>query len=154
MEIRKYYTSDFQSIIDRFNRAKPDELEGSVKPKDIVGFQEDKVLMESFKKSTIYVIEDSDKVIGYVGNQENLISFLFVDPEYYSKGIGTILLNHILPIIGEKAWLFVAKTNSRAINLYKKFGFSIVEEFTGKYNGKIEVTVLRLAFKPKLCGWN
>lgn len=153
MKIRRYKQTDWPIIVDIFNRAKPDELNGSVAPEDIVGLQDDKILYDSFKKSNIYILEDSDKILGYAGNQGNLISFLFVDPEYYGHGFATTLLEYLLPIIGKKAWLFVAKTNTPAINLYKKFGFSIVEEFTGKYNGKIEVSVLRLALNPKLQGW-
>jgi hypothetical protein len=34
----------------------------------------------------------------------------------------------------------------------QKFGFKIVEEFVGKYNGH-DVTVLRLALRPELEAW-
>ncbi len=153
MKIRKYIDKDWKFITDIFNRAKPDELKGSVDKKDIVSLEKDEVLLNSFRKSNIFVMEDYDNVIGYVGNQNNLITFLFVDPDYYGNGFGTMLLNHILPLIGEKTWLIVAKSNISAVNLYDKFGFSIVEEFIGKYNGKVDIPVLRLALKPELESW-
>jgi [ribosomal protein S18]-alanine N-acetyltransferase len=94
----------------------------------------------------------SPEVVGYGGYQDSLVSFLFVDPEYYKRGIATLLLKKVISQIGVKAWLNVAKNNIPARQLYQKFGFKIVEEFVGKYNGH-DVTVLRLALRPELEAW-
>lgn len=151
--IRLYREEDWDIILDIFNRAKPDEVKGSVDIEDIVSLDKDQGLLNSFNNSIIYVADYNNKVIGYVGYHNNLISFLFTDPEYYRNGLGTKLLEFVLPLIGEKAWLLVAKTNKSAIELYKKHGFKIANEYIGKYNGKIEVSVLRLAIKPELESW-
>lgn len=153
INIRLYREQDWEVILDIFNRAKPDEVKGSVEIEDIVPLDKDQGLLISFKNSIIYVADFNNKVIGYVGYHNNLISFLFTDPEYYRNGLGTKLLEYVLPLIGEKAWLLVAKNNNPAIELYKKHGFKIANEYTGKYNGKIEVSVLRLAIKPELETW-
>lgn len=154
-EIRRYKDSDWKYIVEIFNKAKPDELKGSVEPEDIVSLEQDAILFDSFKKSKVYIAEnEKGDFLGYAGLQDSLISFLFVDPKYYGLGIGKELLKFILNKVGDRAWLFVAKTNERAIYIYKKMGFSIVEEFVGKYNGKVEVNVLRLALKPELEAWS
>jgi ribosomal protein S18 acetylase RimI-like enzyme len=67
--------------------------------------------------------------------------------------VATTVLEFVLPLIGNEAWLLVLKTNLPAINLYQTFGFKVVEEFIGKYNRKIEVVVLRLAIEPALKSW-
>ena len=152
MIIRRYESKDWGAICDIFNRAKPDELRGSIEPNAIVPLHKDEMLLKSFNDSILYVAEVKEKVIGYIGYSEALISFLFVDPNYYKTGIGTKLLEIVLPEVGEKAWLRVAKININAQELYRKFGFKVVEEFIGKYNG-CNVEVLILALNPQLESW-
>ncbi len=135
-------------MLDIFNRAKPDELKGSVALADIVPLTEDAGLLESFHASHIFVAREDDHILGYIGYRQELISFLFVDPAHYQRGIGSRLLAHVLPLMGNKAWLLVAKTNRAAVALYRKSGFTVAEEFTGKYNGKIPLAVLRLSLTP------
>jgi ribosomal protein S18 acetylase RimI-like enzyme len=151
--IRPYTQNDWEDIKTIFNRAKPDELGGAVNPKQIVPLEKDPALFDSFKKSTLFVKEVNNQIIGYVGNNGNLISFLFVDPAYYGCGYGSELLKYILSQVGKEAWLIVAKTNIRALHLYAKYGFSTAEEFQGMYAGVIPVNVLRLALNPELKGW-
>lgn len=148
MIISAYTNADWNRILDIFSRAKPDELEGSVAREAIVPLPEDAGLLESFHGSRVLVARENDQILGYIGYRQDLISFLFVDPAHYRTGIGSRLLAHVLPLMGNKAWLLVAKTNRAAIALYQKFGFTVAEEFTGKYNGKIPLAVLRLALLP------
>ncbi|MTI56277.1 GNAT family N-acetyltransferase [Geosporobacter ferrireducens] len=151
--LRKYREEDWEVILNIFLRAKPDEMRGSCGIEDIVPLDKDENLLRSFRNSTIIIAEHEGKVVGYVGYESNsLISFLFVDPSYYQKGIGTELLTRILSEVGEKAWLLVAKNNIAATKLYFEHGFRTVEEFIGKYNG-IDVSVLRLALTPELQSW-
>jgi ribosomal protein S18 acetylase RimI-like enzyme len=148
MIIRAYHNEDWRAVLDIFSRAKPDELKGSVSKEDIVPLREDAGLLQSFHGSHLFVAWEDDQIIGYIGYRQDFISFLFVDTAHYRKGIGTQLLAHVLPLMGNKAWLLVAKTNRPAIALYQKFGFTVAEEFTGKYNGKIPLAVLRLSLSP------
>jgi ribosomal protein S18 acetylase RimI-like enzyme len=153
MKIRIYEQKDWHSILDIFSRAKPDEFKGSVEKEDIISLDKDEDILNSFHNSNIYVAEQESRIIGFAGYNRNLISFLFTDPSYYRQGVATALLAYILPLIGNKAWLVVLKTNVGAIKLYERFGFTIVEQFVGKYNRKIEVVALRLALKPTLQAW-
>jgi ribosomal protein S18 acetylase RimI-like enzyme len=153
MTVRAYKQSDWNTVLDIFNRAKPDEFKGLVEKDDIIPLEKDEDILNSFHKSAIYVAEQANKVIGFAGYHKHLITFLFTDPVHYRKKVATELLEYILPLIGNKAWLFVLKANQPAIKLYNQFGFQVVEEFSGKYNRKIEVEVLRLAIEPTLKSW-
>ena len=66
------------------------------------------------------------------GNKDEFhISMLATLPEARGKGVGTRLLNFAekKPKEGfNKLSLTVVKDNDKALNLYKKFGFSIVGE--------------------------
>jgi len=54
---------------------------------------------------------------------------LTVHDDYQNMGIGTALLNHLIDIARtkklHKVWLQVSTDNDRAINVYKKAGFTI-----------------------------
>ncbi|MEM6840911.1 MAG: GNAT family N-acetyltransferase [Bacteroidota bacterium] len=153
MKIKVYDQHDWNSVVDIFNRAKPDEFKGSVDKDDIIPLEKDEDILRLFHSSNIYVAEQNNEIIGFTGYKRYLISFLFVNPDHYRRKVATKLLDHILPLIGNKAWLLVVNTNLPAIKLYNKFGFTIAEEFPGKYNQNIDVTVLRLAINPPLKAW-
>lgn len=142
-EIREYNKPDWPEIVRLFKAAKQDELKGAVDADQIVGLEDDKVLLKSFRESNIFVAANGHEIIGCVGNNEDLISFLFVDPRHYRKGIASALLKFILSRC-KNPWLLTAKTNAPAISLYKSFGFSIVDEFSGNYNNVKRVKVLKL----------
>jgi [ribosomal protein S18]-alanine N-acetyltransferase len=152
MLLRDYQKEDWDAICDIFIRAKPDELKGSCSPEAVIPLAKDEGLLNLFNNSVLYVAELDNKIVGYGGYQGTLISFLFVDPQYYKRGIATELLKKVITQIGPEAWLIVAKNNIPARELYQKFGFQIAKEFVGKYNGH-DVTVLRLALRPKLETW-
>jgi RimJ/RimL family protein N-acetyltransferase len=52
---------------------------------------------------------------------------LNVNPRMWGHGIGSALINYVIKSAVEKEWnvlcLWVIESNSRAINLYKRFGF-------------------------------
>ena len=84
-----------------------------------------------------------DEIIGYVilikddEHRFNLINFI-IKKSSQGKGYGSLLLNETLSILKEysninKVILNVKITNFKAINLYKKFGFKIVEEIKDYY---------------------
>lgn len=84
-----------------------------------------------------------EKLIGYVilikddEHRFNLINFI-IKKRSQSKGYGSLLLNKTLSVVKEysninKVILNVKTTNFKAINLYKKFGFKIVEEIEDYY---------------------
>jgi ribosomal protein S18 acetylase RimI-like enzyme len=153
MKIRAYEQKDWNSILDIFSKAKPDEFRGAVEKEDIIPLEKDEDILNLFHNSNLYVAEQDSRIIGFAGFNKYLITFLFIDPAYYRQRVATILLEYILSLIGNKAWLLVLKTNLGAIKLYNGFGFTVVEEFVGKYNRKIEVVVLRLAIEPTLQSW-
>ncbi len=72
-------------------------------------------------------MEDSDYTIQ---NQRVYISRLIVKKEYRNKGIGSILIDHILNVIKKlgykEATIGVDKDNTVALHLYRKKGFNTV----------------------------
>lgn len=78
------------------------------------------------KKAEIYVYEDKEKMIGFVGLNNGYIEGIFVKKENQSKGMGGQLLTFCKQLYSELT-LAVYQKNSRAIQFYQKEGFKIIE---------------------------
>lgn len=81
--------------------------------------------------ASYFVALDSDEVIGYAGIwlilDEAHITTLAVCPQWQSKGLGRVLLAHLISVAAAKGatrmTLEVRVSNFRAQELYRKFGF-------------------------------
>ncbi len=83
-----------------------------------LGYFEDKLLLG------FIAVEDEE--------QNLRISRLVVNPQYFSKGIGTKLVQHVLNKFrnGRKVIVSTGNGNLPAKRLYEKFGFSQIRIFT------------------------
>lgn len=89
----------------------------------------------------IYVYIINEKIIGFVGVNNNYIEGIFVDTNNQCKGIGTALLNK-LKESRNSLTLSVYKKNINAINFYKKNNFIIKSENIDNDTGEIEYTMI------------
>lgn len=91
---------------------------------------------EALPKAEIYVYIIKEKIVGFIGLNNNYIEGIFIDTENQCKGIGTSLLNKIKENKNNLS-LSVYK-NINAINFYKKNGFIITSENIDKETNEIE----------------
>lgn len=97
-----------------------------------------KWITDSVDNHTIFVINDQQKIIGFVSlNQKNdigNIDFIVVAESHSGKGIGKELLFHAHHWFISNGYKFVQaitqKENISACNMYDKFGYYIKEEQT------------------------
>lgn len=83
-----------------------------------------------------WIAKDKKKIIGFCiakkekDNNELEYIYIYILPEFQSKGIGKRFMNFALDWLGgEKSIiLFGARNNINAINFYKKFGFVLSTE--------------------------
>ena len=82
------------------------------------------------------VICIDDKKIGclLVVNKDDgvLLDEIYLEEKYRNKGIGTSIIKKILSSYNI-VYLWVYKLNTRAISLYKKLGFKIIDETETRY---------------------
>ena len=83
-----------------------------------------------------YNIVVNNKVVGYLllTNNDNgkLLDELYLEEEYRNKGIGTNIIKDILNK-NNIVYLWVYKLNTKAISLYKRLDFQIIEETKTRY---------------------
>ncbi|MDR1942786.1 MAG: GNAT family N-acetyltransferase [Endomicrobium sp.] len=101
-------------------------------------------LYRSLPNMRVFGIKKSGKLLGFMGVSENEIESLFVDPEYFGKGIGKNLIVYAIRDLNLKK-ISVNEQNQKAFSFYKKFGFKIVkrDEFDS-FN--LPYPILRLSF--------
>ena len=95
---------------------------------------------ESLPNAEIYVCIIKEKIVGFVGLDNNYIEGIFVDTNNQCNGIGTSLLNKVKEIKNNLT-LNVYKKNTNAISFYKKNGFVITSENIDNNTKEIEYTM-------------
>lgn len=78
------------------------------------------------KTDGIFLIDNKDNLVGYIGWENNIIIALEVSKNYRKQGIGTYLLEKAVENGITK--LTVSKKNTNAIDLYKSLGWEVYKE--------------------------
>ncbi|MEM3833256.1 MAG: ribosomal protein S18-alanine N-acetyltransferase [Thermoprotei archaeon] len=101
------------------------------------------------------VAEKDNEIVGYLSasiegyfNKVCHLLSIAVLPEYRNRGIGSLLLKHLIDLIKTKGIrsiiLEVKKDNEPAINVYKKFGFEIIGYRYRYYHDGSDALIMKL----------
>ncbi len=145
--LRAYCDEDWLAVCAIHDRARPYELEGSCNPQALVPLADEQEDLENFHRSEKFVACIDEQVVGFVGVDEDLLSWLYVDPDHFGQGIGRELLQLGLELTGPHAWTVVLSKNTRARRLYASEGFQVVHTFEGTNVG-YPCSCMELALKP------
>ena len=147
--IREYCDADWDAVCAVHDRARPDELRGSCDSRAFVPLAADQDDAASFQRSRKFVACIEGQVVGFVGVDGTYLSWLYLDPAWYGRGIGRELLRLGLRLIGPQAWTVVLAGNARARRLYESEGFQVVRTCEGS-NAGYPCTSKQLALSPSL----
>jgi len=86
--MREYRDANWVAVCAVHDRARPDELRGSCDPRAFVPLAEEHDDAASFQRSHKFVACVGAQVVGFVGVDGTYLSWLYVDPAYYGRGIG------------------------------------------------------------------
>ena len=145
--IREYSDEDWDAICRVHDRSRPDELRGSCDPRAFVPLAEDAEYREDFLRSRKLLACENDRVIGFVGVDGDYVSWLYVDPEHYGRGIGRQLLRRGMELAGRGVFTIALAGNARALFLYESEGFVVTGTFECEIAGD-PCTCVRLALNP------
>ncbi|UIJ44537.1 GNAT family N-acetyltransferase [Sphingomonas cannabina] len=137
LTIRPYQASDWPAINAIHDAARLDELRLSV------GLHAFRPLAEVAEDEGLFDgelwVAEAPHVVGFVAFDREEVSWLYVDPAHYGKGVGKRLLRHALARIPGDATTSVLAGNDPALNLYLAAGFEIVETRSGHLSGAPDV---------------
>jgi ribosomal protein S18 acetylase RimI-like enzyme len=100
--IRAYDDSDWPALCRIHDAARPDELRGSA-GLDAFLTLEQTAEGEGLFDGLLRVAETGAQVTGFVALDGDEITWLYVDPAHYRRGIGRALLRHALTHTGNRA---------------------------------------------------
>jgi len=86
-------------------------------------------------QATVYVYEDNQEILGFIGLNDEYMEGIFVRDEMQSQGIGKLLLNFVKEK-KTKLYLNVYQKNTRAIHFYQREGFEIQREGLDEVTGE------------------
>ena len=109
--------------------------------------------LEDIPEKITWVIEQSQNILGYCmvrlfNNEVNIIN-MAITPSFQGKGLGRLLLDHMLNQIPSKSSVFleVKEGNFPAINLYQKAGFQQIAIRKNYYgDGKNAVIMKKIKY--------
>ncbi len=141
LSIREYvHQLDWDNICKIHDKARILELEESAPKEAFIP------LIECYKEeklfdSIIFVAEQNNETVGFVAFCNQEITWLYIDPKFFSKGYGKQLINFALRKVVKPVRVTVLTNNVRAISLYKGLGFTVEK----KQQGKIPLTNIEVA---------
>ena len=71
---------------------------------------------------TLWVMEDNQRPIGFMGVQERKIEMLFLHPDYFRKGLGKMLVERAFRDL-DVEYVDVNEQNPNAAKFYEQMGF-------------------------------
>lgn len=94
----------------------------------------EKEINESISKYKIIIVDNKKVgcVLAYKKDDGILMDEIYIDEEYRNRGIGSNIISKSLEE-NDIAYLWVYKLNEKAVKLYKKLGFNIINETETRY---------------------
>ena len=132
--IRPYRDDDWDAIAKIHDAARLDELRGSAGVEAFLTLAQT-AEGEGLFDGHLWVAEAGGRVAGFVALDDDEITWLYVDPQRYRRGVGRALLRHALDAAGPRVEVTVLEGNPAALQLYLSEGFTVTETRTGALAG-------------------
>ena len=146
MRIRPYTTNDWNRVCEIHDAARRDEL-AAAGLEDAYLTLAETADNEGFHEYEIRVAEHDGNVLGFVAFTPEELAWLYVDPRFYGKGIGSVLIQTALHETAAPLSAEVLNGNIAALATYKKAGFVEASRADGRMPGNesfaVSVSVLR-----------
>ena len=115
------------SIIDYAENLPKDELD------QITSYVKESIPSQLKDYKVIYL---DNELIGclFLSKEKDgiLLDDIYLEENYRNKGIGTSIIKEVI-LQNKLIYLWVYKKNNKAISLYKKLGFQVIEETDSRY---------------------
>lgn len=134
MNLRPYRAADWQRLCAIHDRARLDELRAGGLT-DAFLTLEQAAENEGLFDGEVIVAEDGGQLLGFVAFSDDELTWLYVDPAAYRRGIGRTLLRHALAARGGELTAEVLVGNEPALQLYLAEGFKMIKRVDGRLTG-------------------
>jgi ribosomal protein S18 acetylase RimI-like enzyme len=134
MTLRPYTPDDWERLCAIHDAARRHELEASGLAAAFLSL-EATAENEGLFDGDVIVAEVNGTLCGFVAYTSDELTWLYVDPSWYQRGVGRQLLRHAIAATGGTLSTEVLVGNAPALALYLSEGFTIARRVDGKLTG-------------------
>ncbi|MEJ6395967.1 GNAT family N-acetyltransferase [Gymnodinialimonas sp. 2305UL16-5] len=132
--IRPFEQADWARLCEIHDAARQDELALSVGMEAFLSLEQT-YENEGLFEGQVAVAEIAGTVCGFVAFSDHELTWLYVDPACYRRGVGRALVRHAKAMARPGMTIEMLEGNLPAIALYQAEGFVPVERKTGQLIG-------------------
>ena len=134
INIRPYQSNDWPRLCEIHDAARLDELRLTV-GKEAFLTLEQTAENEGLFDGKIAVAEIDNLAQGFVAYNDEELTWLYVHPESYRKGVARRLVQHAVVNSTTAMKIELLEGNTPALQLYLSEGFTIIERIEGRLEG-------------------
>ena len=134
LTIRPYSPADWPRLCVIHDAARLDELRPTVGEAAFLPLKQ-AAENEGLFDGRVDVAELDGVVEGFIAYSDDEITWIYVNPNLYRRGIGRALVRHALAVAGPIVRLEVLEGNEAALRFYLAEGFKVVQRSEGKLAG-------------------
>lgn len=135
IRIRPYVDTDWNRLCVVHDSARLDELKLTVGTDAFLALEQTYEDERLFAGQLIVAELENNLVVGFAAWLPDELTWLYVEPSHYRKGIGRRLLRHVFSYSAEKLTTEVLEGNVPALKLYLSQGFEVTRRIEGKLEG-------------------
>lgn len=141
IEIRRAVTADAAEVAEVFIASQADALPFVARLHSAEETR-DFIINNVFVQCEVWVAVESRRIVGMMALSHAHIDHLYLQPGYYRRGIGTLLLDEAKKHRPDGLTLFAFEANRRACAFYAHHGFIATEHGDGSGNEAGEPDIL------------
>ena len=134
VDIRPYQSTDWPRLCEIHDASRLDELKLSVGTEAFLTLEQT-AENEGLFDGKLFVAEIEGVVQGFVAYGDGELTWLYVHPDCYRKGVGRALVRQAITGSATVTTVELLEGNTPALQLYLSEGFKVVERVEGKLEG-------------------
>ncbi|MEM8613656.1 MAG: N-acetyltransferase [Cyanobacteria bacterium P01_H01_bin.105] len=146
INIRPYKSTDWPRLCEIHDTSRLDELSFTVGT-DAFLTLEQTANNEGLFDNKLFVAAIDNIVQGFVAYSAEELTWLYVHPKFYRKGIGRALLRHAVADSESAMEIELLEGNTPALELYLSEGFKVVKRIEGSLEGNEDFAAVGLVLK-------
>jgi ribosomal protein S18 acetylase RimI-like enzyme len=147
-EIRPYRPDDWPDLCAVHDASRLFELRASIGDSAFLPLAETGE-NEGIFDGRLDVAQINGAIVGFVGFSDDELTWLYVHPGHFGKGIGRQLLRHAIEAAGPVFQTEVLEGNNIATKLYESEGFLVVDRSVGKLAGNESFSAVGLVLERR-----
>ena len=143
---RPYQSTDWSRLCEIHDAARLDELSLTVGTEAFLSLEQT-AESEGLFDDKLVVAEVDGVVQGFVVYSDAELTWLYVDPQFYKKGVGRSLVRHAIADSTSAMELELLEGNTPALKLYLSEGFKVIKRIEGQLEGNEDFAAVGLVLR-------